>query len=316
MRRAEPHDDEQVEGVVAVHERRRLHRRREPWLRAAQPHAVVGQSSVKAQGWTLLPIWVGPQASCTTLGGTTKISSDGDTAFFQGIERGRRARRRGAEARVRVAGAPIYYDMEGYTRGGACSNVGAGLRRRVGAPTQRSRLPAAACTAACARASSTRRRRPRTDAARCRSTRSGSRRGTTRRTSSASVRRVRCRDSLWSNHQRVHQYMRRPQRGVRRRDHQHRHQRGRRPGRLAPKPSRRSDRYHWDPFGDVAQLARAPALQAGGRGFESHRLHPRVAGQRLRRHLRRADRSHDRGVLRTSIAQGEKPPRGCRIPLS
>src|SRR5260221_10427053 len=25
--------------------------------------------------------------------------------------------------------------------------------------------------------------------------------------------------------------------------------------------------------GDVAQLARAPALQAGGRGFESHRLH-------------------------------------------
>jgi hypothetical protein len=27
------------------------------------------------------------------------------------------------------------------------------------------------------------------------------------------------------------------------------------------------------PPGDVAQLARAPALQAGGRGFESHRLH-------------------------------------------
>src|SRR5262245_2313248 len=27
--------------------------------------------------------------------------------------------------------------------------------------------------------------------------------------------------------------------------------------------------------GDVAQLARAPALQAGGRGFESHRLHHR-----------------------------------------
>ena len=28
--------------------------------------------------------------------------------------------------------------------------------------------------------------------------------------------------------------------------------------------------------GDVAQLARAPALQAGGRGFESHRLHQTV----------------------------------------
>jgi hypothetical protein len=32
--------------------------------------------------------------------------------------------------------------------------------------------------------------------------------------------------------------------------------------------------------GDVAQLARAPALQAGGRGFESHRLHHKSAGQR------------------------------------
>jgi hypothetical protein len=32
--------------------------------------------------------------------------------------------------------------------------------------------------------------------------------------------------------------------------------------------------------GDVAQLARAPALQAGGRGFESHRLHCETAGQR------------------------------------
>ena len=32
-------------------------------------------------------------------------------------------------------------------------------------------------------------------------------------------------------------------------------------------------RYH---FGDVAQLARAPALQAGGRGFESHRLHKEI----------------------------------------
>src|SRR4051812_5135868 len=31
----------------------------------------------------------------------------------------------------------------------------------------------------------------------------------------------------------------------------------------------------WRRPGDVAQLARAPALQAGGRGFESHRLHQR-----------------------------------------
>ena len=39
------------------------------------------------------------------------------------------------------------------------------------------------------------------------------------------------------------------------------------------------NRYPWgSPYGDVAQLARAPALQAGGRGFESHRLHQYPSG--------------------------------------
>src|SRR5205814_642700 len=38
-------------------------------------------------------------------------------------------------------------------------------------------------------------------------------------------------------------------------------------------PNRRSPAK----LGDVAQLARAPALQAGGRGFESHRLHQKSA---------------------------------------
>ena len=36
---------------------------------------------------------------------------------------------------------------------------------------------------------------------------------------------------------------------------------------------RSSAPLRWLAPGDVAQLARAPALQAGGRGFESHRLH-------------------------------------------
>jgi hypothetical protein len=77
-------------------------------------------SSVKGQGWTLLPIWVGPQASCSTLSGTTKISSDGPTAFFQGIEQAVAATN-AAKALGLGWLAPIYYDMEGYTRGGACS---------------------------------------------------------------------------------------------------------------------------------------------------------------------------------------------------
>src|SRR5262249_2583030 len=59
--------------------------------------------------------------------------------------------------------------------------------------------------------------------------------------------------------------------------------RGRRRGRPLPRRSRRrprraacrGSRPRAERAGDVAQLARAPALQAGGRGFESHRLHQR-----------------------------------------
>jgi hypothetical protein len=77
-------------------------------------------STVWGQGWKLLPIWVGPQASCTTLSSTTKLSTDGMTAFFQGVNE--------AQAAADAAGAlgiglfaPIYYDMEGYPRGGTCT---------------------------------------------------------------------------------------------------------------------------------------------------------------------------------------------------
>jgi hypothetical protein len=69
----------------------------------------VGQ--VAAEGWQFIPIWVGPQASCTKLTNTTVI--DPSTAAAQGA----------AEAASAVAaaqefgygqGTPIYYDMESY----------------------------------------------------------------------------------------------------------------------------------------------------------------------------------------------------------
>jgi hypothetical protein len=68
-------------------------------------------SQVAAEGWQFIPIWVGPQASCTKLTNTTVI--DPATAEAQGE----------AEAASAVAaaqefgygqGTPIYYDMEGY----------------------------------------------------------------------------------------------------------------------------------------------------------------------------------------------------------
>ena len=79
-------------------------------------------SSVHDQGWRVLPIWVGPQASCTTLGSTTKLSGDPLTAFFQGVGEAQVA----ADAAQKLGLAwlaPIYYDMEGYPRGGTCSEA-------------------------------------------------------------------------------------------------------------------------------------------------------------------------------------------------
>ena len=77
-------------------------------------------SGVRAKGWKLMPIWVGPQASCTTLGNATKLSSDSFTAFVQGANEATAA----ADAMLKLglgSPDPIYYDMEGYPRGGACS---------------------------------------------------------------------------------------------------------------------------------------------------------------------------------------------------
>ncbi|MBR7839571.1 DUF1906 domain-containing protein [Actinospica durhamensis] len=78
-------------------------------------------SQVAAEGWQFIPIWVGPQASCTQLTNTTVI--DPSNAAAQGA----------AEAASAVAaaqefgygqGTPIYYDMESYNNSdSACSQA-------------------------------------------------------------------------------------------------------------------------------------------------------------------------------------------------
>jgi hypothetical protein len=77
-------------------------------------------TSVIGQGWKLLPIWVGRQASCTKLTGTTKLSPIGSVANSQGA-----AEATSAADAANALGftwlAPIYFDMEAYTQGGACS---------------------------------------------------------------------------------------------------------------------------------------------------------------------------------------------------
>ncbi|HEX9505763.1 MAG TPA: DUF1906 domain-containing protein [Acidimicrobiia bacterium] len=77
-------------------------------------------STVITQGWNLLPIWVGPQASCTSLSGTTKLAEDIATAQNQGVIEATAAAN-AADALGFTWLAPVYYDMEAYPRGGACS---------------------------------------------------------------------------------------------------------------------------------------------------------------------------------------------------
>ena len=78
-------------------------------------------ASVRAQGWKLIPTWVGPQAPCTTLGGTTKITADPNQAFNEGLVQANAAAN-AADALALGWLAPIYYDMEAYARGGDCTS--------------------------------------------------------------------------------------------------------------------------------------------------------------------------------------------------
>jgi hypothetical protein len=87
----------------------------------AQPNLTASWvSNVLSQGWKLLPIWVGPQASCTTLGSTTKITGDPNQAYNEGAAQGFAAANAGAALGFTWL-APIYYDMEAYPRGGNCT---------------------------------------------------------------------------------------------------------------------------------------------------------------------------------------------------
>jgi hypothetical protein len=78
-------------------------------------------TSQRAKGWRMLPIWVGPQAPCTTLR-TTTFSSDPLTAYFTGLNEGDAAAN-AATALGLPGSSAIYFDLEGYARGGACTTA-------------------------------------------------------------------------------------------------------------------------------------------------------------------------------------------------
>jgi hypothetical protein len=74
-------------------------------------------TTVVNQGWNLVPIWVGPQAPCT--GFSKRINSDPGTTWLQGVAEAVAASQ--AAQALGITNGPIYYDMEGYSRGGSCS---------------------------------------------------------------------------------------------------------------------------------------------------------------------------------------------------
>jgi len=79
------------------------------------------------QGWKFIPTWVGPQASCTTIFGATRMSSNPTVAYDQGISEANAAIDRAASLGLTLAdasGTIIYYDLEAYnTNDTACRNA-------------------------------------------------------------------------------------------------------------------------------------------------------------------------------------------------
>ena len=74
-------------------------------------------NSVVAQGWRLIPIYVGLQAPCISFS-SNQISRDLPTAGLQGLVNAENAADRASAAGI-PPGPPIYFDMEGYNNADA-----------------------------------------------------------------------------------------------------------------------------------------------------------------------------------------------------
>ena len=170
---------------------RRLHRRRQPRLLAAQPDSTwVGEQV--AAGWHLIPTYVGLQAPTSGCSSCAKLSSSLATAAAQGTEAASDAVA-DAQSVGMGPGSPIYFDMEAYTRTSSASRGDAHLPLAPGPRNcTRSATPPAS-TAAAPRASPT--SAARSAPATCCPTTSGPPTGTAPRTRSNPT----CRSSAWAS---------------------------------------------------------------------------------------------------------------------
>ena len=69
-------------------------------------------SALVTQGWQIMPLWVGPQASCSSF--SSRMSSNADTAFQQGKDNALAAYNRIVSLGMSTDNTPIIYDLENY----------------------------------------------------------------------------------------------------------------------------------------------------------------------------------------------------------
>jgi hypothetical protein len=94
----------------------------------AQPNLTANWvTTTTTAGWRLIPIWVGPQSTCFPYSASTRMpTSAGNTAFLAGADEANKAVDAAWNLGIRPqAGwtAPIYYDIEAYTRTSLCVQV-------------------------------------------------------------------------------------------------------------------------------------------------------------------------------------------------
>jgi hypothetical protein len=79
-------------------------------------------NALVAQGWQIMPLWVGPQASCS--GFAHRMSSNSDTAFEQGKTEAHSSYLRLKSLGMSVDNTPVIYDLENFdTTNTTCLNA-------------------------------------------------------------------------------------------------------------------------------------------------------------------------------------------------
>jgi hypothetical protein len=89
---------------------------------AACPVSSSFESTTRGYGWHFMPLWVGPQAPCTSFGNV--FSTNTSTAYSQGMSQENSMANAMRAWGMSATGAPVIYDLEGYnTSDGTCVNA-------------------------------------------------------------------------------------------------------------------------------------------------------------------------------------------------